>query len=581
MTHAYDVDQFRDTFEHEFTWLNGFLRNVGRFGDQPALYSPELNRRWTYQELNADANRLAHALQADGVGRNDLVMYMLFNSPEFVFAYLAGHKIGAISCPVNYRLSAGELALLIDDSKPQAFIYDEAFAPVARQALTMATHKPKRLVTVTGPATGENAIPLGETTCKEYMAGQPTSNPDPGFRKHIYDETTRLYTSGTTHRGKAVPINDINEVLSAHDVLMHFPLNATDRTMNMTPWFHRGGLHSGGPTPTLYAGGEVIILREFNPRRCLDLAERERVTFLIGVPSIIALLASAQERAPVDLSALRGIVTMGSPFEKAACEYYRELFTPNIFNGYGTTETFWNTFLRPYNLPEKAGSAGMSCTDDDVRVVRLVGEGLHAEPDDLAAKDNTEIGEIIIRAPAKSAGCYVNNAEMTHRKFHKGFHYTGDLGTWDKNEFVTVVSRKDDMIICAGENIYPTQIEAVLNEHPKVAESAVVGRPDRLHGQCVAAYVVPADDSLTVEELRAHCMGHPMLPSFKRPRFYTFVKELPHTATGKLLHYKIREQAEREAKEWDQLHPQGRKRRSRRGQKNFRQKLSTFSGSSR
>ena len=545
MTHTYDVDQFRDTFEHEFTWLNGFLRNVGRFGDRPALYAPEIDRRWTYRELNADANRLAHALQADGVGRNSVIMYMLFNSPEFVFAYLACHKLGAIGCPVNYRLSAGELAMLIDDSEPAVFFYDAAFAPVAQQALALAAYRPRRIVLVGGDGT----VPPGEDTYAGYVAESPASDPEPDHRKHIYDETTRLYTSGTTNRAKAVPINDINEVLSAHDVLMHFPLNATDRTMNMTPWFHRGGLHSGGPTPTLYAGGEVVILREFNPRRCLELAEKERVTFLIGVPSIIALLARAQERAPADLSSLRGIVTMGSPFDKAACERYRELFTPNIFNGYGTTETFWNTFLRPYDLPDKAGSAGMSCTDDDVRVVRLRPDGSHAEPDELAARDDTEIGEIIIRSPAKSAGCYVNNEEMSRRKFHKGYHYTGDLGTWDKNEFVTVVSRKDDMIICAGENIYPTQIEAVLNEHPKVAECAVVGRPDRLHGQCVAAYVVPADESLTVEDLRAHCAAHPMLPPFKRPRFYTFVKELPHTATGKLLHYKVREQAEQDAKE--------------------------------
>lgn len=134
---------------------------------------------------------------------------------------------------------------------------------------------------------------------------------------------------------------------------------------------------------------------------------------------------------------------------------------------------------------------------------------------------------------------------MSARKFYKGYHYTGDLGTWDENECVTIVSRKDDMIICAGENIYPTQIEAVLNEHPKVAESAVIGVADRLHGQCVAAYVLPADESLSVEELKAHCARHPMLPPYKRPRFYTLVKELPHTATGKLLHYKLREQAAR------------------------------------
>lgn len=117
------------------------------------------------------------------------------------------------------------------------------------------------------------------------------TTPPIDFDPHIYDETTRLYTSGTTNRPKGVPINNINEVLSAHDVMMHFPLGPTDRTMNMTPWFHRGGIHSGGPCPTLYAGGEVVILRDFAPKRCLEYAAKYNISFLIGVPTIIAMLA--------------------------------------------------------------------------------------------------------------------------------------------------------------------------------------------------------------------------------------------------------------------------------------------------
>ena len=157
--------------------------------------------------------------------------------------------------------------------------------------------------------------------------------------------------------------------------MMHFPLGPTDRTMNMTPWFHRGGIHSGGPCPTLYAGGEVVILRDFAPKRCLEYAAKYNISFLIGVPTIIAMLARTQERTPHDLSALRGIVTMGAPFEKSACEKYMKLLTPNIFNGYGTTESFWNTFLRPFDLPDNAGSAGRSCTDDEVRIVKLRRDG--------------------------------------------------------------------------------------------------------------------------------------------------------------------------------------------------------------
>lgn len=531
--YTYDVSMFRDTFETQYTYLNGFLRNVARFGDAPALHDPQSGRRWTYRQLNAQVNRLAHAMRQDGVGKNDVVMFALLNSPEFIFCYLAAHKIGAIACPVNYRQGAGEIALVIDDSRPKVFVYDAQFGTLSQDALALAEHKPDRVLVASGQ---------GAESFDGYMDGQPETDPPIDFHPHIYDETTRLYTSGTTNRPKGVPINNINEVLSAHDVIMHFPLTPTDRTMNMTPWFHRGGIHSGGPCPTLYVGGEVVILRDFHPRTCLEYAERYQVTFLIGVPTILAMLARAQERTPVDLSALRGIVTMGAPFEKAACEKYMKLLTPNIFNGYGTTETFWNTFLRPYDLPEMSGSAGRACTDDDVRVVAVHPDGSHAEPEEVVPHDSETPGEIIIRSPAKSAFCYYNNPEMTAQKFYKGWLYTGDMGTWDKNEFVTICGRKDDMIVSAGENIYPTQIEAVLNEHPKVAESAVIGIPDRLRGEVVAAYIVPSDDSLTVEEIKAYCVQSPMLSSYKWPRSYTLVKELPHTATGKLMHYKLRQQ---------------------------------------
>ena len=536
-TYTYDVSMFRETFETQYTYLNGFLRNVSRFGDRPALHDPQSGRRWTYRTLNAAANRLAHALRADGVGKNDVVMFALLNSPEFIFCYLAAHKVGAIACPVNYRQGAGEIALVIEDSRPKAFVYDAEFGELSRGALELSAHKPARVIVAGTDQPDGAAIPFDA-----YVGGQPETDPPIDFQPHIYDEITRLYTSGTTNRPKGVPINNINEVLSAHDVIMHFPLTPTDRTMNMTPWFHRGGIHSGGPCPTLYVGGEVVILRDFHPRTCLKYAERYQVTFLIGVPTILAMLARAQERTPSDLSALRGIVTMGAPFDKAACEKYMQLLTPNIFNGYGTTETFWNTFLRPYDLPEMSGSAGRACTDDDVRVVSVHEDGSHAEPDETVPRDGRTSGEVIIRSPAKSAFCYYNNPEMTAQKFYKGWLYTGDMATWDENEFVTICGRKDDMIVSAGENIYPTQIEAVLNEHPKVAESAVIGIPDKLRGEVVAAYIVPSDDSLTVEEIKEYCVQSPMLSSYKWPRSYTLVRELPHTATGKLMHYKLRQQ---------------------------------------
>ena len=539
--YTYDIEMFRDTFESRFTYLNGFLRNVSRFGNRPAVFDPQSGRRWTYRELNCEVNRLAHALRSDGIGKNDVVMFALLNSPEFVFFYLAAHKIGAIACPVNYRQGAGEIALVIDDSTPRVFVYDAEFGELSSEALELCQNRPA-VELVVGAEEGAS-LPAGRKRYEDYVFGQPETDPPIDFEPHIYDETTRLYTSGTTNRPKGVPINNVNEVLSAHDVMMHFPLGPTDRTMNMTPWFHRGGIHSGGPCPTLYAGGEVVILRDFAPRTCLEYAQKYEISFLIGVPTIISMLARTQERSPFDLSALRGIVTMGTPFEKSACEKYMKLLTPNIFNGYGTTETFWNTFLRPFDLPDNAGSAGRSCTDDDVRLVALHPDGSRAEPNETVPHDSETPGEIIISSPAKSAFCYFNNEEMTKKKFYKGWLYTGDVGTWDENEFVTISGRRDDMIVSAGENIYPAQIEAVLNDHPKVAESAVIGVPDKLRGEVVAAYIVPKDPSLTVEELKDYCTHSPMLSSYKWPRNYHIVESLPHTATGKLMHFKLRSYA--------------------------------------
>lgn len=547
MGYTYDINMFKDTFEHEFTWLNGFMRNVRRFGFKPAMIDPQQDKVWTYEELNRDANRFANALRAKGVGKNDAILYLLPNSPQFAISYIAPQKIGAINCPANFNLAAGETALLINHNKPKVFIYDFEYAKEMQNALSLCVEKPE-VVLMVDYEHKCTKLPKGHMFFEDFMKDADDSNPPVDFEPHIYDEVTRLFTSGTTSLPKGVPLNNINEVLSAHDVIMHFPLNPTDITMNMTPWFHRGGLHSGGLTPTLYAGGAVVVLRSYNPRVCLQYTEKYGVTFLIGVPAVLTSLATRQEKHPVDLSKIKGIITMGSPLEKAQCIHFQETLTPNIFNGYGTTESFWNTFLRPYDLPEMSGTAGRSCTDDDVRVVKAY-EDRKAEPEEMVAKDGTEVGEIIIKSPSKSTMCYYNNPKVTKEKYYKGFLYTGDLGTWDEKEFVTVAGRKDDMIISSGENIYPPQIEEVLNMHPKVQESIVSSIPDKTRGEVLVAYIIPEDDSLTVKEMIDYCAVHPNLSKYKCPRYYRFVEELPHTATGKKQHYKIKEQAKKDFEE--------------------------------
>ena len=530
------MSDFRSIFESHYTWIEGFMRNVRRYGDKLAMINPDDERQWTYTEMNKECNRLSNALINDGLQKADVIMLQLINCPEFAFGYLAAHKSHAICCPVNFRLKPGELAFNIDDSKPMAIIFNEVNKADVLEALKLTKHQPKKLIVVGGAS--DNQV----VSYEEYTRNASDAEPVFDYDYNIYDETTRLYTSGTTGFPKAVPLTSINEVLSAHDVMIHFPMSYKDITMNTTPWFHRGGLHCAGPCPAFYAGATIVVMGKFNAELTLKYVDQYKISFIIGVPTVLEELADNQERKGYNISTLKGIVTMGSPLERSACIRYQHVLTPNIYNGYGTTETFWNTFLRPFDLPENAGTAGASCVDDDVRVVKIY-EDHHATPDELAAMDGIEVGEVIICSPAKSPYKYANNVGETDRKYANGFIYTNDLATWDKNQFITIVGRKDDMIISSGENIYPTEVEAVLNMHPKVKDCIVTSVPDKMRGQMVTAYIVRDDLTLTPEELDEYCKESPNIANFKRPRFYRFVAQIPFNATGKKLHVKIKETA--------------------------------------
>lgn len=533
MTFTYDPSAYRTFFEHEFTYLAGFRRNTHRFARRTAMTDPDTGERWTYAELGARVDALAAGLAGAGVAPGDVVVYQLFNSPEFAQLYLATQVCGAVGAPVNFRLAAGETAHVLDDSEPSVFVYDTALGETVAAALEHARHRPAVLVAVGDGDPLPGAIRFADLVVPGAAL--------PARTRTVYDETTRLYTSGTTGMPKGVPLNSMVEVFSAHDVIMHFPLAPEDRTLNMTPWFHRGGLYSGGPNPVFYLGAEVVPMRAFDPDRCLDLVAEHGLTYLIGAPTNLAMLARAQTGKPRDLGTLRGIVTMGSALEREACLRYQEVLTPRIFNGFGTTESFWNTFLRPSDLPEHAGAAGRACTDDDVRVVRVHDDRV-AGPDEPVAQDGTEVGEVIIKSP-KAGYAYVNSPQQEAEKFHDGWIHVGDLATWDADEYVTIVGRKDDMLISGGENVHPVQVEEALNAHPGIADSLVVGVPDARWGQRVVAYVVRHDPALTAAECEAHCRGHAMLAAFKRPWAYRFVDDLPLTATGKKVHYRAQAQA--------------------------------------
>lgn len=549
---GFDSEPLRSYVEHNFTWVAGLERNVHRFGDSIAMIDPVTDCSWTYRELGADVERFAVVLAEHGVGPGDTFAFELFNTPQFAICYLAAHRLGAIGTVLNCRLAAGELVHALRDARPKVLVYDaEVTSRVlpAIEEVDSEAEVPAPFLIQVAPAGTSPDLPVGAVDFDVAMAEVSGKAPERPSGLSTYDEVIRLYTSGTTGLPKGVPLPSFVELMSAHDVIMHFPLTPWDRTLNMTPWFHRGGLHSGGLNPTFYVGGSVVPMREFDPETVLNWVGEYNITFLIGAPTVLERLARAQEKNPRDLSNLRGIVTMGAPLDARSAQRYMDVLTPNISNGYGTTETFWNTFLRPFDLPDMAGTAGRASTDDDVRVVRVFDDRV-AEPDEMAARDGVEIGEVAMRSP-KCGMSYSGENGSKDPKFHSGWFYPGDLATWDEHEFVTIVGRKDEMIISGGENVFPAQVESVLESHPGVAESLVVGLADPEWGQQVAAYVVPeAGTDVTADDLDAYCLASEDLARFKRPRAYCFVDELPMTPTGKKKHVQATGQANQEVQKF-------------------------------
>jgi acyl-CoA synthetase (AMP-forming)/AMP-acid ligase II len=536
----YDPTPLREVFEAHFTYAAAVERNIHRYSARTAITDPPTGRSWTYAQLGEVTGQLVAGLALNGVGIGDLVCYQLMNRPEFAFLYVAAQGLRAVSSPMNFRLAPAETAAILTQATPKIFFYEAAQARDVATALDLSAFTPPVLVGV-----GDGELLPGSLRFDELLvAGAPAFRAPEGAS--TWDETSRLYTSGTTGMPKAVPLTSLNEVLTAHDVVMHFPLGPNDRTMNMSPWFHRGGNYCAGPNTAFFVGSEVVCLPAFDPELVLDSIQKYRLTYVIGAPTNLERLADAQEAKPRDLSSLSGIVTMGAPLDRAAALRYQRVLTRRIANGYGTTEAFWNTYLRPEDLPEAAGAAGRACLDDDVAVVRVHSDRISA-PHEFAKKDGHEIGEVIMRT-VKSGYAYIGNPEEEAAKFRDGWMYPGDLASWDENEIVTIIGRKDDMIISGGENVHPVQVEEVLAQHPDVADSIVTGLPDAEWGELVVAYLRPRDGKggdahALAASVDAFCKQSVSLADYKRPRRYAIVDELPYTATGKKQHFVMKQQA--------------------------------------
>lgn len=525
-----------------------FERNARRFGKKVAISDPVLDKTLTYAELNEEANKLANALRADGLQKGDVFTVVLYNSVEFIICYLASEKIGSVFNPLNYNWSQNEIAYAFEDSKPKILVYDAELVDLIVKASVRAeengTHIPPKTIVVGAL----EANPLESDDFENYYAEASAEQFERGADVSIFDESVRLYTSGTTGRAKGVPLSRLNELMSTHEVAMRYPIFSDDVTINTTPWFHRGGFH-GGMTPTLHLGGEVVILRQFNATTCLKNIQKRRVTILLGVPSAAVMIARKQEKIQAEIKSVRLLVMMGSDLEKATYVYLQGMFPKvDFINSYGTTEAFLSTFLDSKDLPERAGTAGRASIDDDVFLVEPIEDGF-GDPKKLTPKDGKSLGEVVVRCTSKTTAGYHNKLEETKKKFHDGYLYTGDLATWDADEYISIVGRKDDMMISAGENIYPQPIEEAICDHPAVSDCIVVPVSEMTRGQALCAYVVRKDEALTVRELLKFCLESPSLSAFTTPRYFKFVDELPYTPTGKKQRYVIRAKAPVDLKE--------------------------------
>ncbi|ATY11644.1 o-succinylbenzoate--CoA ligase [Amycolatopsis sp. AA4] len=467
-----------------------------------ALVAAETGERITYADLERRVARRAATLRELGVRKGDRVALLGLNSTGYLETLFAAAWLGAITLPINFRLTAPEIEYLLDDARPAVVVHDDTFAALAKAA--------------SGTRTLVNIGELGRT--EDRVEPEPTGA----------DEVAVLmYTSGTTGRPKGAMLthgnleaNAINVLTSGEGIL------PSDVTLTVAPLFHIGGL-ALFTLPLLYAGGTVVVAGKFDPQETLALLQREKITVHFMVPAMWAAMTQVPDFDSYDLSRLRYLLCGGAPCPLPVIEFY-EGKGLTFVEGFGMTElspaalVLESAFVR-----SRAGSVGRPFLHVEARIV-------DERDDDVPAGT---VGELVLRGPNVFAG-YWGLPEASAETMRGGWFHSGDLARRDADGFVTLVDRKKDMIISGGENVYPIEVEQVLHRHPDIADVAVIGAPDPQWGETVVAVVVPAAGSLDGDAVIAYCRER--IAAFKCPRRVEIVDELPRNATGKLLKRELR-----------------------------------------
>jgi fatty-acyl-CoA synthase len=476
--------------------------------------------RFSYRQLNARANRLAaHLRDEAGVRRGDRVALLAQNGVEVLDAFCACGKLGAIFVPLNWRAHARENCDVIELVTPRVLIYGDDFRETAAALLGVAQE---------GAAIIRHVMALGTPDLPGAVAygGVVSSEPAPPVSNeqvHEEDIVCLLFTGGTTGAAKAAQLSHRMIAWNTLNTLVH-QLNRGDVTITHTPMFHTGGLFVY-TVPLLTVGGTVIIMQKWTADDMLELIERERVTILFCVPTQFQTMMASPRFARTSFRSIRFLISGGAPLPIPIVHAYRETHGVVFRQGFGMTEFGPGVFsLAAEEAERRAGSIGKPNYFIDARIVG----------DDGAPVPVGEVGELVLKGPSACSGYFANPEASRDAVDAEGWFHTGDLARADDGGFHYIVGRKKDMFISGGENVYPVEVERVLDEHPAVALCAVIGVPHEKWGEVGRAVVVRKPGATVTEaELIEHCARS--LAKYKVPRSVVFVEEMPLSPAGKIL----------------------------------------------
>jgi len=461
-------------------------------------------RSYSFGQLDEASNRWANRLLRDGVKPGERIAVYLANSPELILTYLAAVKAGLIFVPVNILYREREIRHILDDAEPSAVVTSrefESFLPAQRETAGLLRYDAEDLPALIADEADEQ----------------------PPFEISPDQATAIAYTSGTTGRSKGAVLTHRNFAANAENLIRAWRLTAQDRLLLPLPLFHVHGLGNGLHT-WLRLGFRMRLLPRFRKETIAGELLNFRPTVFFGVPTMYGRLLDAAPAAARRIGeGMRLFVSGSAPLPAGTLERFRELYGHVILERYGMTETLMN-LSNPYEGERRPGSMGRP----------LPGmEGRLAGPENGQETTPGQTGELWVRGPNVFPG-YWRNQEATREAFTPdGFFRTGDLAERSADGYYTLRGRRTELIISGGFNIYPREVEEFLAAQPEVAEAAVAGEPDPARGEVPVAYVVPAPGrSLDANELARRCREN--LASFKTPRRFVELNELPRNALGKV-----------------------------------------------